>query len=398
MIAWCVGLVRPGAICLLTAAWLAFNASVVVAGACASDNSSCNDGGLSDGETAAIVLSSVAASMSASSLAVAAVSGVFAGGRVFTGTGAAMARDNPDAFVPMEFAFSLRQIITAEQDNKENRRNGLRRFMLLGATLPNTTALPLSGFDIWAKGSWSEFSAATIAGRSGLLSVGVEYRIASDLVVGFSGLSDSTNAKDDTDNSKVDRKGWMAGPYMAARLHPKLIFEAGAAWGQSNGEISSLETTTNSFDSERWLVRGQFVGDLKFGAIRFAPHVGVIYFEEKQQTKSDTLNIEIGDQTTSLGRFTFGPKVSTRYRLENGTMIAPFVAVTGGWDFKRADFVDVATGLAASGNDKLRGTVEAGISVRLRDGVSLTSKGFYDGIGVSSYSAYGASVALRAAF
>jgi len=96
-----------------------------------------------------------------------------------------------------------------------------------------------------------------------------------------------------------------------------------------------------------------------------------------------------------LGRLTFGPKVSTSYRTQGGMTLAPYVGLKGIWDFETAEQVDLTTGLAATGNDSLRGRTEAGLSITLPDGKSLTGEGFYDGLGADSYEPYGGSIRVR---
>ena len=55
------------------------------------------DNGLTDGEIAAIIIACCLFAILATVFIFALVTGAFAGGQVFTGTGPAMARDNPDA-------------------------------------------------------------------------------------------------------------------------------------------------------------------------------------------------------------------------------------------------------------------------------------------------------------
>ncbi|MEM7750955.1 MAG: autotransporter outer membrane beta-barrel domain-containing protein, partial [Pseudomonadota bacterium] len=170
------------------------------------------------------------------------------------------------------------------------------------------------------------------------------------------------------------------------------------AWGKSNNEVSPYNTYTDDFKGRRWLVRSRLTGDFKFGAVHIAPHIGVIYFEEEQKAYTDSLGNAIDAQTVELGRLTFGPKFSTSFTRPDGTTIAPFVAINGIWDFKRTDQVDIDTGLAVTGSDKFRARTEAGLSIRLPQGVAITGEGFYDGIGADGYNAYGGSVKVGVPF
>ena len=53
-------------------------------------------------------------------------------------------------------------------------------------------------------------------------------------------------------------------------------------------------------------------------------------------------------------------------------------------------------GLVFGSTDSLRARFDAGVSLRLDGGLSLTGKGYYDGIGSASHEAYGAGLGLNA--
>ena len=259
-------------------------------------------------------------------------------------------------------------------------------------------AQPQTGFGLWAEGTWARVDDDTAESDFGLLYVGADYRFNAGLVVGVIAQFDRMDETDNTNGFAIEGKGWMAGPYIVARLSSNLIFDARGAWGRSDNEVSPFQTYTDDFEGERWLVRSRLTGDFKFGAVHVAPHVGVIYFEEEQKAYTDSNGNLIGAQTVELGRLTFGPKVSTSFSRPDGTTIAPFVAVQGIWDFKRTDQVNIDTGFAVTGTDKVRARAEAGLSVRLPQGVSITGEGFYDGIGADGYNAFGGSVKVGVPF
>lgn len=123
-----------------------------------------------------------------------------------------------------------------------------------------------------------------------------------------------------------------------------------------------------------------------------SPHVGVIYFTENQAGYTDSNGVAIAGQTVSLGRLTFGPKVSVHYEGADGTVVTPSLSLKGIWDFEAADIVDLETGLAATGEEELRGRAEFNFGVQLPSGISILGDGFYNGIGARDYEAYGGGV------
>ena len=100
----------------------------------------------------------------------------------------------------------------------------------------------------------------------------------------------------------------------------------------------------------------------------------------------------IPGQTISLGRLTFGPKVSCNLGREDSTVITPHVTITGIWDFDEAKIVNITTGLATGSSDVSRARVEGGLSACLANSVSISGAGFYDGIGAHDLEIYGGSL------
>ena len=179
------------------------------------------------------------------------------------------------------------------------------------------------------------------------------------------------------------------------QLHQNLIFDASFSWGQSDNEVSPFNTYTDSFDGTRWLASAKFTGSFTFGNLHVAPHVGVLYFQERQEAYIDSLSIDIPSQTVKLGRLTFGPKISTTITRKDGTTISPYLGIKGLWDFERTAIVDLTTGLASESTDDVRARVDAGVRIRLPDGLTLNGEGFYDGLGAKDYKSYGGSIRLN---
>jgi outer membrane autotransporter protein len=295
----------------------------------------------------------------------------------------------------LTFSTSLQQMVGASETAKAEKRRELGKVMALGQySLGNSMDGDGTGFDVWVQGKWSHADSDTAKTDLGLLYVGAEYRFSPSLTVGFLTQFDWTDEDDKIVDVGANGRGWMAGPYLVSRLYDNLIFDGRVAWGQSDNEVNPFGTYTDSFDTDRWLVKGQFTGDFSMGNWHFAPHVGILYFEEKQKAYTDSLSVSIPGQTVSLGRMTFGPKVSYNFKAQDGTLISPHLGLKGIWDFQKADIVDLDTGAPTNSNDNLRARIEAGITASFANGWSLDGQGFYDGIGTNNLEAYGGSVKL----
>lgn len=232
---------------------------------------------------------------------------------------------------------------------------------------------------------------------TGLLFLGADYRLNSRLLVGLLGQVDFTDMKDAQETASVEGVGWMVGPYLVARVHDNLVLDARVAAGASSNDIRPFNTYEDEFDTFRWLIKGQATGDFRMGAFSIAPQLSAIYIEETQEAYTDSNSIRIDEQTASLGRLTFGPRVSTQIQTADGALIAPFAALRGLWDFERDGAVDLDTGVATS-DEEFRARAEAGLDLNLTNAVSIGAAGFYDGLGADDFESYGGSLRLSIPF
>lgn len=296
----------------------------------------------------------------------------------------------------LAFSTSLRQIFNAGEASKAERRADLGQMMSLGQqSLLASNAGVATGFDLWLEGRWARVKSDTATSDIGIAYLGADYRFSTSLLMGMMLQLDWSDEQDKTQITATEGNGWMAGPYIAARIRRNLLFDARAAWGQSDNKVNPLGLYTDSFDTDRWLARGRLTGDFNHGNWRFSPHVGVIYFEEDQKSYTDSLGIFIPGQTVSLGRVTFGPSISRSSTREDGSAVNARIGIKGIWDFDEAPIVDVSTGLATGSTDELRGRLEGSVSLQMRNGWELSGEGFYDGIGTDDLDAWGGGIKLR---
>ena len=221
-----------------------------------------------------------------------------------------------------------------------------------------------------------------------MLYAGLDYRLSENTLVGVLGQYDRASETNNQENYDIDGDGWLVGPYLVSRLTDNLIFDGRVAWGQSNNDISPFQTYTDEFTTNRWLLKGQFTGDFKLDNWDISPSVSVIYFEDEQQSYTDSLNILIPEQTVSLGRVVFGPRLSRTYVHDKRISITPNFNFRGIWDFEEAQIVNLDTGSFLN-SDGLRGRFESGLLFSFPSGTRLGFDGFYDGIGAANFESYG---------
>ncbi|NQY97033.1 MAG: autotransporter outer membrane beta-barrel domain-containing protein [Henriciella sp.] len=209
--------------------------------------------------------------------------------------------------------------------------------------------------DIWLSGSIARTDNEFTTSALGLLHGGFDFALNDDFVLGLMGQLDWIEEENDTDDYSASGLGWMAGPYLVARLDNQLVVDARIAWGQSDNDVSPFDTYEDEFETERLLFSGKVTGSAQFSKASLRPQIGLIYFEETQLAYDDSNGIYIASQDISLGRLTFSPNLSQSWAQPDGTSFSMNWNLKGIWDFDTADLVDVDTGLLARSDAELRG-------------------------------------------
>ena len=262
------------------------------------------------------------------------------------------------------------------------------------ATEDPTVQTPLDRagtYDIWTEVYGTRSSSDDTDSNLWVGYLGTHYFISNNLLLGLMGQVDW--ADEDNTDYRADGIGWMIGPYVAGKLPDHaLYYEARALWGRSDNNISPFRTYSDSFDTSRRMVRGKVAGAFELGHSTLRPQVSVSYFEETQKAYTDSLAIAIPEQTVSLGEVRFGPQLDHQMLLENGLIFNPFIGVSGVYNFGIND--NGASSGFALGNTDLRARLDGGVNMHNPFGIRFELSGFYDGLGVSDYEAYGGSLKL----
>lgn len=249
--------------------------------------------------------------------------------------------------------------------------------------------VPPSDFNAWLELHSAYFrDTATgnlTSGNGQVLSVGADFLIHRAVVIGVTGEFDWVRESTEVVNSRVSGAGWMAGPYLAARLTPHLTLDARATFGRSSNQISPDGTVSDDFATSRSLIFGRLTGDWRSGAWRLSPSAALTFFRDDQAEYTDHKGNLIAGRTQQLGRFTTGSEISYTLRTHDGSVFAPFVRLQSEWDFNRSAIT------AVNGNEvgtaRLHGKVEAGASFTTATDVSVSGSVGYDGIGSGDYHA-----------
>jgi outer membrane autotransporter protein len=217
------------------------------------------------------------------------------------------------------------------------------------------------------------------------------------LLVGFLGQYDDMRQTSISNSFRTEGAGWMAGPYMTARLAPHLYLQARTAWGMSSNKVSPFLTYADTFDSTRWLLSSTLTGAWSEGNWQFTPSASLAYIDDQSEAYIDNFSVLIPSVETSLGQFRAEPEISYRHLFEDGTLLEPRLKASAIWNFESSAST-TAFGGTLAGPEELRGKIEAGIGLRFNDGFIVDLAGSYDGIGSSEYDAHGVSLGVRFPF
>lgn len=166
--------------------------------------------------------------------------------------------------------------------------------------------------DIWMEGTFMRIDAAR-DGRLMLGSVGADYLVTPDLLIGgFVQLDHMMQGEAGLAGAAMG-SGWIAGPYATMRLHEHLYLDLLAGFGRSSNRINPLGTYEDSFGATRWLLSAAIEGQWTSGPWTFSPRASLGYFSETSDAYRDVLGIAIPSIATGVGQIAIGPAVSYRF-------------------------------------------------------------------------------------
>ena len=252
--------------------------------------------------------------------------------------------------------------------------------------------------DVWFEGSLHKFNSG--GGSSGDFShssLGADYLLSPDLLVGGALQHDRLSESNSGADSMTDSRGWMVAPYVTARLRENLYLDARVGGGMSDTDIRPPGAThIDSFTSTRWLVDIGLSGELSQGQWSIRPNASLSYLSNQQRAYTDSLGAAVPGQTVSQGQLSLGPAISRRFLGGNGWLYEPTLALDA--VYSHADTSGAAVGTDPAAEDGWRARVAPGLSITGNDGVGMTLTGTYDGIGQSGYESWGFDVNLGIEF
>ena len=251
----------------------------------------------------------------------------------------------------------------------------------------NLSASQQRGYDVWFQMAGSRTSAGNANNNFWVGYLGGHVFFSPNLLVGGLVQMDWAEETNDTAATSADGKGWMVGPYLAAKHSDRNLFlNARVAYGRSDNDLT-VSNTEGNFQTERWLVNAKLAGLLEYGNLNVRPALSASYFSETQESYTDNASTFVPSQRISSGEVRFWPTISFDHYNDDGSIIRPKFGVSGVWNF------DVKNGVIAStapiGTGDVRARFDLGVVILTTEHWNLDIGGYYDGVGISNYDAYG---------
>ena len=236
-------------------------------------------------------------------------------------------------------------------------------------------------FDIWMEGTFALFDNSASDGKFAMAAAGADYLVNHDLLIGgFAQIDRFARTGADAGSGT----GWLAGPYVTARLADNLYLDLLAAAGASANRIGA-----DSFDATRWLLSASLQGEWQLQDWTFAPRASLSYFEETSTAYTDGFGVDVPAVTAGFGRIALGPAVS--YRLSGD---GELVIDTG----LRLDLVtDLFNTPNREGFGNVHGRIEGTVDLTLPGGARLGLSAAVDGIGANGLHSLSSKLRLSGA-
>lgn len=222
--------------------------------------------------------------------------------------------------------------------------------------------------DAWFEGTFAMLHRPGGNGAFSSASVGADYLVNADLMIGGFVQIDAY-----AQPGSIEGTGWLAGPYLTARLSDILFLDLLAAGGTSSNRVNAGD----SFDATRYLLSASLQGDWQVGDWTFGPRARLSYFEESSASYVNGLGVAIPAVTAGVGQLAIGPSVSYRFVADGEITIDAGVRFDGVLDLVSAGTIGVG---------KLHGRIEGTLHLGFGGGARLGLLTAYDGIGGSRQS------------
>ena len=226
-----------------------------------------------------------------------------------------------------------------------------------------------SDLDVWLKGTYAILEEQGPLGRFATTTLGIDYRLTSDLLVGgFAQLNLASRSWGDDD--AILATGWAAGGYATARIADHLYLDMLAGGGSSVNAITTTGVGTDQFDAAGWLLNATLLGKWELAGFTFSPRVQVKYSGQVTEPYIDSAGGIVDTQHRDVAQIALGPSIS--YRLTSAEQLVVETSIR---------FDASSTMLNGVGLGNYRGRLEGKVVLSLPTGAKFGTTLNLGGIG-----------------
>lgn len=224
--------------------------------------------------------------------------------------------------------------------------------------------------------------------------LGGHVELSPDLIVGATLQFDY--ASDDLGGGvETSGHGWLAGPYVVARLGDQpLFFEGRLLYGESDNEISPFGTFRDEFSSRRWLAMVAIEGAYEAEGLSYFPRLQLSHTVDRQLAYVDGLSNPVPEQTVRLSELSAGLDFEAPLFAGDADHMLTG-GISGIWSRVEGDGAATAFIDDAEGG---RARLDLGYLYDAGRGLSVSADVFVDGIGSGAFLTRGVSLSVAMEF
>ncbi|AOY01862.1 hypothetical protein BJP62_16265 [Jeongeupia sp. USM3] len=219
---------------------------------------------------------------------------------------------------------------------------------------PGREVAPDSGWNAWVDNSYSKISderyGLDLDGHSYSLTVGVDRRLDSGLILGgLLGMQNSRSEMFDGDMT-LKSNGFNAGPYVAYQYAEDWVADASLTYGRTDNE-RRIVMFSGDYTSTQWAASLNTTGQYRYGEAYVRPKFSLYYghnsagaYRMQGAVLGRDFSFDNDGSSSNYGYLQFSSEFNRTFEGKDGLRYMPYADVAVKYEFERANDGMVMTG------------------------------------------------------
>ncbi|WP_374355136.1 autotransporter domain-containing protein, partial [Limnohabitans sp.] len=180
-------------------------------------------------------------------------------------------------------------------------------------------------------------------GNAGVIVMGADRRVASDLVAGLQLSLETSSSKGFQGVMTSDSDGFMISPYMAYQVSPQWSLYGALGLGQSNIDNRIL-SLNGSYEVQRYSATLNAQGQYPLGSAFVRPKFTLSYMHNNADAYNlggsilgTPINLRMPKNSYDFGTLESSVEINRVFRFDNGSALMPYAEIGIAYDFERPD-------------------------------------------------------------